>query len=158
MAEKAKKDGRKEIARNRKAFHNYFIGERWEAGIELFGTEVKSIRLGRLNLLDAYVGIEGSQAILHGCHISPYDKGNIFNKDPMRPRRLLLHKGEILRLRAQVQTRGWALIPLRVYLTHGLVKVEIALCQGKKLYDKRDDMADRDMKRELERTFKARNS
>ena len=159
MAEgKPNKDGVKEITRNRKAFHNYFIEERYEAGIELFGTEVKSIRLGRLNLLDAYVQIEpGDQAILRGCHISPYDKGSIFNKDPMRPRRLLMHKSEIRKLRAQVQTKGFALIPLRVYLKQGLVKVEIALCRGKKLYDKRDDIAERDNKRELERTFKTRN-
>ncbi len=159
MAEKDKKnDGHKELARNRKAFHNYFVEERYEAGIELSGTEVKSIRLGRLNLLDAYVQIDSNQAVLHGCHISPYDKGNIFNKDPMRPRRLLLHKGEILKLKAQVMTRGYALIPLRVYLTHGLVKVEIALCRGKKLYDKREDVAQRDSRRELERELKERRS
>lgn len=145
------------LAQNRKAWHDYFVEDSFEAGIELFGTEVKSIRLGRLNLRDSYVEIRDRQAWLHGMHISPYEKGNIFNKDPMRSRRLLLHKREIMRLGAQVMQQGYAIVPLKIYLKDGLVKLEIALCKGKKLYDKRDAMAEKDARRDIERHFRDAN-
>ena len=147
----------KQLAQNRKAWHDYFVEEKFEAGIELSGTEVKSVRLGRLNLKDSYVEVRSGEAILQGMHISPYEKGNIFNKDPLRPRRLLLHKREILKIGAQAMQQGYSVIPLQVYLKHGLVKLEIALCKGKKLYDKRDAMAERDAKRDIERQFHDRN-
>ena len=143
------------LAQNRKARHDYFILDTLEAGIELSGTEVKSLRAGRLNLRDSYVFIRNGEAILEGMHISPYEKGNIFNKDPMRSRRLLLHKQEIRKLNAQVMQQGYSIVPLSVYLSHGLVKVEIALVKGKKLYDKRQDIAGRDAEREIERHMKA---
>ena len=145
----------KMLAQNRKARHDYFILDTLEAGIELSGTEVKSLRAGRLNLRDRYVFIRNGEAILEGMHISPYEKGNIFNKDPMRSRRLLLHKQEIRKLNAQVMQQGYSIVPLSVYLSHGLVKVEIALVKGKKLYDKRQDIAGRDAEREIERHMKA---
>ena len=144
----------KELTRNRKAWHDYFIEETFEAGIELFGTEVKSLRLGRMNLRDSYVRIENGQAFLYGMHISPYEMGNIFNKDPLRVKRLLLHKREINRLQAKVMQQGYAVVPLKVYLKGGLVKVEIALAKGKKLYDKREALAQKDAAREMERHFK----
>lgn len=144
----------KQIAANRKAWHDFFIEEKWEAGIELFGTEVKSIRLGKVNLKDSYVMVENGQAILHGVHISPYEKGNIFNKDPMRPRRLLLHKQEIRRLHEQVMQQGYSIVPLQLYFKDGRVKAEIALAKGKKLYDKRDSMAEKDAMRDIERHFR----
>ena len=146
-----------QLAQNRKAWHDYFIEDRYEAGIELAGTEVKSIRMGRLNLKDSYVEVRNGQALLHGMHISPYEKGNIFNKDPMRSRRLLLHKQEILKIGARAMQQGYAVIPLQVYLKHGLVKLEIALCKGKKLYDKREAMAEKDAKRDIERHFREAN-
>lgn len=144
----------KELTKNRKAWHDYFIEDTYEAGIELSGTEVKSIRLGRLNLKDSYVQIEHGQAFLYGMHISPYDMGNIFNKDPLRPRRLLLHKREINRLYGSVMQQGYSIVPLRVYLKRGLVKVEIALAKGKKAYDKRQALAQKDVQREIERSLK----
>lgn len=147
----------KQLAQNRKAWHDYFIEDRYEAGIELAGTEVKSIRMGRLNLKDSYVEVRNGQALLHGMHISPYEKGNIFNKDPMRSRRLLLHKQEILKIGTRAMQQGYAVIPLQVYLKHGLVKLEIALCKGKKLYDKREAMAEKDAKRDIERHFREAN-
>lgn len=149
--------GEKTIIHNRKAFHEYFIEETYEAGIELFGTEVKSIRMGKMNLKESYVIIENGQALLVGSHISPYDKGNIYNKDPLRARRLLLHKSEIRKLRENTMRKGYSIVPLRVYLTHGLIKLEIGLAQGKKLYDKRDDIAQKDAKREVDRAFKEQN-
>ncbi|MDR3085418.1 MAG: SsrA-binding protein SmpB [Christensenellaceae bacterium] len=145
----------KQLAQNRKAWHDYFIEESFEAGIELSGTEVKSIRMGRLNLRDSFVTAQNGQAVLHGLHISPYEQGNIFNKDPLRPRRLLLHKAEIRRMGAEAQRQGYAIVPLRVYLKHGLVKLEIALAKGKKLYDKREAMAEKDAQREIERNWKS---
>ena len=147
----------KVIALNKKARHDYFIEETIEAGIELVGTEVKSIRLGHVNLKDSYVDIKEGQAYIHGMHISPYEKGNIFNKDPLRPRKLLMHKRQIQYLFSKVKQDGYAIIPLQVYFSNARVKLKIALCKGKKLYDKRDDMAKKDAKRQIERAMKERN-
>ncbi len=144
-------------AKNQKAFHDYFVEERFEAGIELAGTEVKSIRQGRLNLKDAWCGVKNGELFLNQMHISPYEQGNIFNKDPLRPRRLLMHKREIARLYGQIKQDGYALIPLSVYFKNSRVKVEIALCKGKKLYDKRDDAAKKDARRQMDRAMKERN-
>jgi len=151
------KKGIKIAAQNRKAFHDYFVEERYEAGIELFGTEVKSIRAGTLNLKDAYCIIKDGEMTLHGMHISPYEKGNIFNRDPVRPRRLLMHKREIVKLHALIKQDGYTLIPLSVYFKDARVKVEIGLCKGKKNYDKREAAAQRDAKREIDRTMRERN-
>ena len=145
------------IAKNSKAFHDYFIDDRFEAGIELAGTEVKSIRQGNLNLKDSYCIAKDGEIHIHGMHISPYEKGNIFNRDPRRVCRLLMHKREILRLQGKVKQDGYALVPLSVYLKHSLVKVEIGLARGKKLYDKRAAAAVKDAKREMERALKTRN-
>ena len=147
-------DAIKVAAQNRKARHDYFIEETFECGIELFGTEVKSIRMGRLNLKDSYATVRNGEIWLIGMHISPYEKGNIFNKNPIRDRRLLMHKREIARLGGLVQRQGYALVPLQVYFTHGLVKVEIALSKGKKTHDKRDAIAERDANRDIERAFR----
>lgn len=147
----------KTIASNKKAFHDYFVEESMEAGIELTGTEVKSIRMGGINLKDSWCSIEDGQVILKGMHISPYEKGNIFNREPRRERRLLLHKREILRLFGLIKQQGLTLIPLSVYFKGSLVKVQIGLCKGKKLYDKRESAARRDAKREAERAIKERN-
>lgn len=144
----------KVLAQNRKARHEYFIEETLEAGIELFGTEVKSIRAGKLNITDSYVVVDNGQALVNSMHISPYERGNIYNRDPLRPRRLLLHKAQIIKLKAHVMLKGYSLIPLKVYLTHGLVKLEVAVCKGKKLYDKRHDIKDRDANREMDRHMK----
>ena len=152
------KTGVKIVAKNSKAFHEYFVEERFEAGIELFGTEVKSIRLGTLNLKDAWCSIVEGEIFVNGMHISPYEKGNIFNRDPMRVRRLLLHKKEILRLYGVMKQQGYTLIPLSLYFKGSLVKVQVGLCRGKKLYDKREDAARRDMKREADRALKERNA
>lgn len=146
----------KQIAANRKAFHDYFIEDRFEAGIELAGTEVKSIRLGNVNLKDSFCAVKDGEMLLYGMHISPYEKGNIFNKDPRRVRRLLLHRREILRLQAKVQQDGYALVPLSLYFRGPRVKVELALARGKKLYDKREDAARRDARREMDRAFRGR--
>ena len=148
--------GVKIIAKNAKAFHEYFVEERFEAGIELFGTEVKSIRLGTLNLKDAWCAIKDGEIWVRQMHISPYEQGNIYNKDPMRPRRLLMHKREIMRLFGRVKQDGYALIPLSVYFRGSLVKVEVALARGKKLYDKREDAAKKDAKRQIDRAMKGR--
>ena len=145
------------IAANKKAFHDYFVEEALEAGIELSGTEVKSLRQGGVNLKDAWCEIDSGEIFVHGMHISPYEKGNIFNRDPRRPRRLLLHKREILRLFGLVKQQGLTLIPLSVYFKGSLVKVQVGLCRGKKLYDKRADMAEKAAKRDIERTLKERN-
>ena len=148
--------GIKIIAKNQKAFHEYFVEERFEAGIELFGTEVKSIRLGTLNLKDAWCQVKDGELWLRQMHISPYEQGNIFNKDPMRLRRLLMHKREIMRLFQKVKLDGYAIIPISVYLKNSRVKVEIALCKGKKLYDKRQDAANKDARRQIDRAMKER--
>lgn len=150
----AGKTGTKTIAQNKKAFHDYFVDEEFEAGIELFGTEVKSVRQGKVNLKDSYVSLKTGEAILIGMHISPYEQGNIFNREPLRSRRLLLHRREINRLIGLTQQEGYTLIPLRVYLKGQLVKVSIGLCRGKKNYDKRQDIARRDAKRDMERALK----
>ena len=153
----AKQKGVKEITANRKAFHEYFVLERYEAGIELAGTEVKSIRGGNVNLKDAFCTIKNGELFIRGMHISPYEHGNIFNKDPVRPRRLLMHKREILKLNARVMQDGVALIPLSLYFKDSRVKVEMGLCKGKKLHDKRDSEADRQSKRDIDRMMKERN-
>ena len=149
--------GIKIAAKNQKAFHDYFVEERFEAGIELFGTEVKSIRQGTLNLKDAWCNIKDGEIWLKQMHISPYEKGNIFNKDPMRPRRLLMHKREIMRLFGLVKQDGYSLIPLSVYFKNSLIKVQVGLCKGKKLYDKRADLAAKAAKRDIDRAMKERN-
>ena len=151
-----KQQGIKQAAANRKAFHDYFVLDRYEAGIELFGTEVKSIRAGTLNLKDAFCTVKNGELFVRGMHISPYEKGNIFNRDPDRARRLLMHKQEIRKLNAKVMQEGMALIPLSVYFKDSRVKVEVGLCKGKKLYDKRESDAKRQADRDIDRTLKNR--
>ena len=150
------KKGVKIAAQNRKAHHDYYVEETYEAGIELAGTEVKSVRAGTLNLKDSYCSVKEGELFVHGMHISPYEKGNIFNKDPVRPRRLLMHKREIRKLHALVKQDGYTLVPLSVYFKDSRVKLEVGLCKGKKNYDKRDAAAQRDAKREMDRAMKAR--
>ncbi len=152
----ARAKGIKQIAQNRKAFHDYFVLERYEAGIELFGTEVKSIRAGTVNLKDSFCTVKDGELFARGLHISPYEKGNIFNRDPMRPKRLLMHKREILKLGQRATLDGAALIPLSLYFKDGRVKVELGLCKGKKLHDKRDAAAERSAKRDIDRAMKER--
>jgi SsrA-binding protein len=152
-----KAKGVKSIAQNRKAYHDYFIDEKFEAGIELFGTEVKSIRMGNVSLKDSFCSVKDGELFAYGIHISPYEKGNIFNRDPLRPKRLLMHKKEINRLAIKIKQDGLTLIPLSVYLKDSLVKVELGLARGKKLYDKRESSAKRDAEREMDRTIKERN-
>ncbi len=147
----------KTITQNRKAFHDYFVEESLEAGIELCGTEVKSLRQGQCNLKDSWCSIVKGEMLVNGMHISPYDHGNLFNRDPMRVRKLLLHKKEILRLLGKTKQEGYALIPLSVYFKGSLVKVQLGICKGKKLYDKRADMAERSAKRDMDRAMKERN-
>lgn len=149
--------GVKIMAKNQKAHHEYFIDETFEAGIELVGTEVKSIRAGTLSLKEAWCQIKDGEMWIRQMHVAPYEKGNIFNKDPLRPRRLLLHKRETMRLYGKVRQDGYSIIPLAVYLKNSRVKVEIALCRGKKLYDKREDAARADAKRQMDRAMKERN-
>ena len=151
-----KKEGQKIIAENRKARHDYFVIEVYEAGIELFGTEVKSLRAGGVNLKDSYCDIDGGELFALGIHISPYEQGNIFNRDPLRPKKLLMHKREIMKLAGLVSREGYTLIPLSLYFKGSRVKVALGLCKGKKLYDKRDDMAKRDADRTIERHMKDR--
>lgn len=146
----------KTIALNRQARHEYFVEETLETGIELVGTEVKSLRMGQVNLKDSWVEVENGQLFVHGMHISPYEKGNIFNKDPLRPRRLLAHKNEIRRLGQKVKLQGLTLVPLCLYFKHGRVKLELGLCKGKKLYDKRETAAKRSAQRDIERAMKER--
>lgn len=153
----AKKLGMKEITTNRKAFHEYFVLERFEAGIELAGTEVKSIRAGNVNLKDAFCTIKDGELFVRGMHISPYEHGNIFNKDPVRPRRLLMHKREIVKLNSRIMQDGVALIPLSLYFKDSRVKLELGLCKGKKLHDKRDSEAERQSKRDIDRVLKEKN-
>ena len=152
-----KKDSIKLIANNKKAYHEYYILEKYEAGISLCGTEVKSIRMGHCSIKEAYVEIRAGEMNIVGMHISPYEKGNIFNRDPLRTRKLLLHKSEIRKLGEKIREKGFTLMPLQVYLKGSLVKVEIGLAKGKKLYDKRADIAKKDLRREAEREFKVRN-
>jgi len=155
MAEK--KSGNRIIAQNKKAWHEYFVDEKYEAGIALYGTEVKSIRNGAVNLKDSYCDIKNGEIFVKGMHISPYEQGNIFNKDPLRDKKLLMHKREILKLHGLVSQKGFALIPLSLYFSGSNVKVEIGLCRGKKLYDKRDDAAKRDADRVIERSMRDRS-
>ena len=151
------KESLKTIAQNRQVRHEYFVIESFETGIELFGTEVKSIRQGRVNLKDSWCTIEDGELFVKGMHISPYEQGNIFNKDPMRVRRLLMHRREIMRLYGTVKQEGYSLIPISLYFKGSKVKMQLGLCKGKKLYDKRDDMAARAAKRDMERAIKMRN-
>jgi len=150
-------DSIKVIANNKKAYHDYFILEKYEAGIELFGTEVKSIRMGHCSVKEAYVEIRHGEIFVDGMHIPPYEKGNIFNREPLRKRRLLMHASEIRKLEQKIKEKGFTIVPLQVYFRGSLVKVEIGLVKGKKLYDKRADIAAKDVRREAERDFKIRN-
>ena len=152
----AKTEGRL-IANNKKAYHEYFILEKYEAGIVLHGTEVKSLRMGKCSIKEAFIRIEEGEMYIYGMHISPYEKGNIFNKDPLRIRKLLLHRKEIDKIYGKMREKGITVVPLRVYFSDSLVKVEIGLAKGKKLYDKREDIAKKDQRREAERDFKVRN-
>ena len=145
------------IANNKKASHDYFILDTYEAGISLAGTEVKSLRMGKCSIKEAFIRIEDGEVFIYGMNISPYEKGNLFNKDPLRVRKLLLHRSEIQKILGKTKEKGMAVVPLKVYFHGGLVKVEIGLAKGKKLYDKRDDIAKKDQKREAEREFKVRN-
>ena len=147
----------KMIANNKKAYHDYFILETYEAGIALHGTEVKSLRMGKCSVKESFIRIENGEMFLYGMHISPYEKGNIFNTDPLRVRKLLLHKGEINKMLGKTKEKGIAIVPLKVYFKGSLVKVEIGLAKGKKLYDKRQEIAKKDQKREAQRDFKVRN-
>lgn len=153
----AKQRGTRLIANNKKAYHDYFIEDKFEAGIALAGTEVKSLRMGKCSIKESFIRIENEEAYIYQMHISPYEKGNIFNKDPLRTRKLLLHKYEIHKFIGAQKAKGYTLVPLQVYFKDSLVKVEIGLARGKKLYDKREDIAKKDMKREAERDFKIRN-
>ena len=150
-------EGIKIIAKNSKAYHDYFIEEKYEAGISLVGTEVKSIRMGNVNLKDSFCLIKDGQLAVYGMHVSPYEKGNIFNKDPRRNRKLLMHKREIMRLFGKIKQDGYSLIPLSIYFKGPYVKLEVGLARGKKLYDKRDSAAKKDAKREIDRAMKSRN-
>lgn len=152
-----KEAGTRLIANNKKAYHDYFIEDTYEAGVELFGTEVKSLRMGKCSVKESFIRIEKGQVFIYGMHISPYEKGNIFNKDPLRVRKLLLHKSEIRKLLGKTKEKGMTLVPLKVYFKDSLVKVEIGLAKGKKLYDKRQDIAKKDQQREAQRDFKVRN-
>lgn len=145
------------IANNKKAYHDYFIEDKYEAGIVLHGTEVKSLRMGKCSIKEAFVRIEEGEVIIYGMHISPYEKGNIFNKDPLRPRKLMLHKKEINKMLGKIKEKGYTLVPLQVYFKGSLAKVEIGLARGKKLYDKRQDIAKKDQRREAEKEFKVKN-
>ena len=145
------------IANNKKAYHDYFILDTYEAGISLHGTEVKSLRMGKCSIKESFIRIENNEVFIYGMHVSPYEKGNIFNKDPLRVKKLLLHRAEINKMLGKVKEKGVAVVPLKVYLKGSLVKVEIGLAQGKKLYDKREDIAKKDQRREAERDFKIRN-
>ena len=151
------KDSIKLIANNKKAYHDYFIEDTWETGISLHGTEVKSLRMGKCSIKESFVRIENEEVYIYGMHISPYEKGNIFNRDPLRVKKLLLHKSEIRKMKGKIAEKGYTLVPLKVYFNRSLVKVEIGLAKGKKLYDKRQDIAKKDQRREAERDFKVRN-
>ena len=151
------KDTIKLIANNKKARHDYFLEETFEAGVCLHGTEVKSLRMGKCSIKEAFVRIENGEIFIYGMHISPYEKGNIFNRDPLRPKKLLMHKQQIRKLSQGIKEKGYTIVPVQVYFSGSRVKVEIALAKGKKLYDKREDIAKKDAKREMAREFKERN-
>ena len=151
------KEELKLVANNKKAYHDYFILDTYEAGIALHGTEVKSLRMGKCSIKEAFIRIENGEVFVYGMHISPYEKGNIFNKDPLRVKKLLLHKAEINKLLGAIAEKGYTLVPLQVYFKDGRAKIEIGLARGKKLYDKRQDIAKKDLKREHEREFKIKN-
>mgnify|MGYP004549434213 FL=1 len=151
------KEGFKLVANNKKAYHDYFIEEKYEAGVALHGTEVKSLRLGKCSIKEAFIRIERGEVFVYGMHVSPYEKGNIFNKDPLRVKKLLLHRQEINKMAGKIAEKGYTLVPLQVYFKDGLAKVEIGLARGKKLYDKRQDIAKKDQRREAEKEFKIRN-
>ena len=151
------KDSIKLIANNKKAYHDYFIEEKYEAGISLAGTEVKSLRMGKGSIKESYIRIENGEMMIYGFHISPYEKGIIFNRDPLRVRKLLVHRYEINKINGKIREKGYTLVPLQVYFKGSLVKVELGLARGKKLYDKRDDIAKKDQRRESERDFKVKN-
>ena len=151
------KESKKIIANNKKAFYDYFIEDKYEAGIELVGTEVKSLRMGKCSIKEAFIRIQKGEVFIYGMHISPYEKGNIFNRDPLRARKLLLHRYEIRKIEGQIAQKGYTLVPLNVYLKGSLMKVEIGLAKGKKQYDKRQDIAIKDQRREAEKQFKVKN-
>ena len=151
------KDNFKLVANNKKAYFDYFIEDKLECGIALYGTEVKSIRMGKVSIKESYIKIEKGEVFVHNMHISPYEKGNIFNRDPIRVRKLLLHRAQINKLSGKIAEKGYTLVPLQVYIKDGLAKVEIGLAKGKKLYDKRDSIAKKDVRRENERDFKIKN-
>jgi len=151
------KEAQKLIANNKKVFHDYFVEEIYEAGLVLHGTEVKSLRMGKCSIKEAFVEVDKGEMFVVGMHVSPYEKGNIFNKDPLRTRKLLMHKAEINKLFGKCKEKGYTLMPLQVYFKDGRAKMEVGLCKGKKLYDKRDDIAKKDMRRETERDFKVKN-
>jgi SsrA-binding protein len=151
------KENKKIIANNKKAFYDYFIEDKYEAGIELVGTEVESLRMGKCSIKESFVRIQKGEVFIYGMHISPYEKGNIFNKDPLRPRKLLLHRYEIRKIEGQIAQKGYTLVPLNVYLKGSLMKVEIGLAKGKKQYDKRQEIAKKDQRREAEKQFKVKN-
>lgn len=152
-----KRDTQKLIANNKKAFHDFFIDETYEAGIALHGTEVKSMRMGKCSIKESFIRIEDGEVFVYGMHVSPYEKGNIFNKDPLRTKKLLMHKYEINKLQGKIKEKGYTLVPLQVYFKEGKVKVEVGLARGKKLYDKRQDIAKKDQRREAQKEFKIRN-
>ena len=152
-----KESSTKLIANNKKAYHDFFIDEKYEAGIALHGTEVKSMRMGKCSIKESFIRIENGEVFVYGMHISPYEKGNLFNKDPLRVKKLLLHKYEINKLQGKVAEKGYTLVPLQVYFKEGRAKVEIGLARGKKLYDKRQDIAKKDQRREAEKEFKIKN-
>lgn len=151
------KESMKLVANNKKAYHDYFVDEKYEAGLVLHGTEVKSLRMGKCSIKEAFIRIENGEVWVYGMHISPYEMGNIFNKDPLRPKKLLMHKAEINKLLGKIKEKGFTLVPLQVYFKEGRAKIEIGLCRGKKLYDKRQDIAKKDQRREAEKDFKIRN-
>lgn len=151
------KESMKLVANNKKAYHDYFVDEKFEAGLVLHGTEVKSLRLGKCSIKESFIRIEDGEVWVYGMHISPYEMGNIFNKDPLRPKKLLLHKYEINKLLGKIKEKGFTLVPLQVYFKDGRAKIEMGLCRGKKLYDKRQDIAKKDQRREAEKEFKIRN-
>ena len=153
----AQEEPRKLVCNNKKAYHDYFVEEKYEAGLALHGTEVKSLRLGKCSVKESFIKIDKDEVWVYGMHISPYEMGNIFNKDPLRPKKLLLHKAEILKLKTKITEKGYTLIPLEVYFKEGRAKLEFGLCKGKKLYDKREDIAKKDERRENEREFKVKN-
>lgn len=152
-----KQEAMKLVANNKKAYHDYFIDEKYEAGLVLHGTEVKSLRLGKCSVKEAFVRIENSEVWIYGMHISPYEKGNIFNRDPLRPKKLLMHKDEIRKLTGKISEKGFTIVLLQVYFKDGRAKIEIGLARGKKLYDKRQDIAKKDQRREAEKEFKVKN-